>query len=191
MNSIPNILSLIRLASMPVLLWLAFTGKPYWFLMVLTLAFLTDALDGFIARRFNQTTPLGARLDSWSDFAIYLSLSVSVFWLWPEITKQQHLYIALVVISITVPILIGLLKFGALTSYHTWLVKFAAACTAISSIVMFISGIVWPFQVSSVLCVIAALEQIAITVYLSQPKSNVRTLWHVIHASKKNLRLES
>lgn len=187
----PNILSLIRLGCMPVLLWLAYTGHPYWFLAVLTLAFITDALDGYIARRFNQVTALGAKLDSWADVSIYMSLSISVFWLWPDISAAEKLYILLVVNSILVPVIIGLLKFGALTSYHTWFVKFAAACTAISSIMLFAGGPALPFRIASILCIIGATEQILISLYLTAPKSNVKTLWHVIHNHRrppKNLR---
>ena len=188
MASIPNIISLVRLACMPALLLLAYQGKPYWFLLVLIVAFLTDALDGYIARRFNQTTALGARLDSWSDFAIYLSLAVSVFWLWPDIVSTQYPYIMLVVVSIITPTLIGLIKFSALTSYHTWAVKIAAACTAISSILLFTGYAAWPFQISSILCIVAAIEQIAITLYLPQLHSNVKTLWHVIRRQKHSAR---
>ena len=184
--SLPNVISLIRLACMPALLTLAYLGKPFWFLVVLALAFISDALDGYIARRFNLTTALGARLDSWSDFAIYLSLSISVFWLWPNIVNEQFPYIMLVVVSIVIPTLVGLLKFSALSSYHTWFVKFAAACTAVSSILLFGGYIAWPFQVSSILCIIAATEQIVISIYLPQLRSNVKTLWHVVRHQRKS-----
>ena len=67
--NIPNLLSLYRLLATPVLAYVAYLGEEqlffYWFLINM----FTDALDGFIARKFNMQTKLGAKLDSLADFA--------------------------------------------------------------------------------------------------------------------------
>lgn len=178
-KNIPNALSLIRLACVPVLLWLAWSEHPHEFLAVLVFAFLTDAVDGFIARRFNQKTPLGAKLDSYADVAIYLTLAGSVFRLWPEIVAREKLYILFVVASVVMPALAGILKFGTLTSYHTWLVKIAAGCTALTSILLVMGGPAWPFRLVSVLCLIAGLEEILITLYLPAPESNIKSVFYI------------
>lgn len=65
--TIPNILSISRLALVPVLVALAYFGEAQAFLAVLAVSLLSDAFDGYIARKLNQTTELGARLDSWGD----------------------------------------------------------------------------------------------------------------------------
>ncbi|HEX7028299.1 MAG TPA: CDP-alcohol phosphatidyltransferase family protein [Gammaproteobacteria bacterium] len=178
-KTIPNVLSIIRLACVPVLVWLAWTGRPHWFLAVLVFAFATDAIDGFIARRFDLKTALGAKLDSYADAAIYLTLAASVFRLWPDIVATEKVYILLIVFSVVTPAAAGLLKFRLFTSYHTWLTKFAVVCTAVTTLTLLLGGPAWPFRIVSVLCVIAALEEILITVYLPKPKSNVRSIWHL------------
>ncbi|MBF8270863.1 MAG: CDP-alcohol phosphatidyltransferase, partial [Gammaproteobacteria bacterium] len=58
-------------------------------------------------------------------------------------------------------------------------VKIAAICTTISSLLLFLQFTPLPFRVAAVLCVLAGLEEILITLMLAQPRSNVRSLWHI------------
>ncbi len=64
--NIPNILTLIRLFMIPVFVGLFYFPWKWAFLaaaVLFVLASLTDALDGYLARRLNQSTPFGAFLD--------------------------------------------------------------------------------------------------------------------------------
>ena len=70
--TIPNILSLVRLALLPIfaVLYLKSAEDPalmWWSLLVLALSGLTDLFDGYIARRFNQITEIGKLLDPVAD----------------------------------------------------------------------------------------------------------------------------
>ncbi|WP_241990293.1 MULTISPECIES: CDP-alcohol phosphatidyltransferase family protein [Cryobacterium] len=65
--TVPNVLSFLRLALVPVFLTLLVRGEDAWALLVLAVASLTDYLDGVIARRFNQITRLGQLLDPAAD----------------------------------------------------------------------------------------------------------------------------
>lgn len=67
--TVPNVLSLIRLALVPVFAVLYLQGGmwDYWSFGVLVLSGLTDCLDGFIARRFHQTSEIGKLLDPFGD----------------------------------------------------------------------------------------------------------------------------
>ena len=57
--TIPNILSMLRLALVPVFLVLIVAGDYVFALVVLVVASLTDLLDGYLARRLDQITRLG------------------------------------------------------------------------------------------------------------------------------------
>src|SRR2546430_551129 len=61
-------------------------------------------------------------------------------WLWPEIMHEEAPFVSAVVISYTLPALIGMLKFGVLTTYHTWSVKAAVAFMGSTSVLMFAGG---------------------------------------------------
>ena len=185
MRNIPNILSIFRLCSVPILLWLTWAGHKNIFLGLFIFAIFTDWLDGFIARKFNQTTKLGAQLDSWADAAIYFTLAFSAYFLWPEIFIAEILYFILMIASIVVPVFLGLIKFHTLTSYHTWIVKTAAAAALISTIILFLGYPSWPFHAAAILSITAAIEQITITLITDQPESDVRTIWHVCQSNPK------
>jgi len=65
--NVPNVLSMLRLVLVPVFLVLIVLGDYVAALIVLIVASLTDLLDGFIARHFNQVTRLGQLLDPAAD----------------------------------------------------------------------------------------------------------------------------
>ncbi len=65
--NIPNALSLVRILLIPVFLVLYLNHSDWWAFGVLAFSGLTDMLDGFIARRFNQITDCGKLLDPISD----------------------------------------------------------------------------------------------------------------------------
>lgn len=178
--SLPNLLTGFRFFAAPILLWLAWNGRGLAFMILLAVAFLTDVLDGMIARMTHQVSDFGARLDSWADIVNYLTISVGCWWLWPEIVRRESLYVLFVVVSFLSPPVVGFSKFGQLTSYHTWAVKFAAASMGLSLYVLFLGGPAWPFRTAAMICLMAAIEEITITLYLSEPKSNVRSIWDLL-----------
>jgi cardiolipin synthase len=65
--TLPNVLSLLRLVLVPVFLVLLVQGEDAWALVVLSISSVTDWLDGFLARRWNQITRLGQLLDPAAD----------------------------------------------------------------------------------------------------------------------------
>ena len=65
--TIPNLLSMLRLALVPVFLVFIVRGDDIVALVVLVVASLTDLLDGYLARRLRQVTRLGQLLDPAAD----------------------------------------------------------------------------------------------------------------------------
>ena len=68
--TIPNLLSLLRLALVPVFALVYFSCAPnahLWSAVLYLAAFVTDVADGWIARHFNQITRLGRILDPMAD----------------------------------------------------------------------------------------------------------------------------
>jgi len=76
--SLPNLITLARLLSVPIIVWLVLTGALKAALVVFALAGLSDAVDGFIAKRFNQRSVLGAMLDPVADKAMLVSLFITL-----------------------------------------------------------------------------------------------------------------
>jgi len=81
LRTIPNLLSLLRLALVPVFLYLILADYPLLAFLVLALASFTDWLDGYLARKLNQVTRIGALLDPAADrlyiFATLIGLAIT------------------------------------------------------------------------------------------------------------------
>ena len=65
--TVPNLLTLLRLALVPVFAALHLTGHPGWALLCFLVAAVSDWLDGLAARLLGQQTSLGAFLDPLAD----------------------------------------------------------------------------------------------------------------------------
>jgi CDP-diacylglycerol--glycerol-3-phosphate 3-phosphatidyltransferase len=185
MVTVPNALSLIRLLLVPVLLTLAWNGHRKIFLNVLLVSLLTDALDGWLARKLKQTSELGARLDSWADMLTALSLPFAGWWLRPDVVRQESLFLALGIGFYLLAPACGWLKFRRLPCYHTWLSKTAAVVFAIVVIVIFAGGPGWPLRISMPLVMLACVEEIFITTLLKTWRPNVPTCWHAMQSQRR------
>ena len=78
--TIPNVLSIARLVLIPVFLWLLGTAQYGWALAVVIVSSLTDFVDGYIARRFNQVSRIGQLLDPAVDRLFIFSTLIGLAW---------------------------------------------------------------------------------------------------------------
>ncbi|WP_093839845.1 CDP-alcohol phosphatidyltransferase family protein [Streptomyces aidingensis] len=84
--TVPNLLSMARLAGVPVFLWLilspVFDGPDLdgWALAVLAFSGVSDYLDGKLARRWNQISALGRVLDPAADRLYILATLTGLTW---------------------------------------------------------------------------------------------------------------
>ena len=67
MNTLANKITMFRVLMIPVFLVLAYTGHTGWALAVFVLASLSDMVDGYVARHFNQITNFGKFMDPLAD----------------------------------------------------------------------------------------------------------------------------
>lgn len=65
--TVPNLLTFLRMALIPVFASLLFYGSSGWALIVFIIAGISDGVDGFVARRFKQESELGTILDPIAD----------------------------------------------------------------------------------------------------------------------------
>lgn len=74
--TIPNLITVMRLVLVPVVVWALLAGEMGWAFAGFIVAGVSDAVDGFIARHFNQQSALGAYLDPIADKALLVSVFV-------------------------------------------------------------------------------------------------------------------
>ena len=188
--SVPNLLSGFRIVMGPAELALAYSGQKAAFLVLLILCLLSDAVDGYIARRQHCVSAFGARLDSWGDLVMFLTLPLSVWWLWPELVRAEAVFIALAIASYLVPVGIGGLRFRHLTSYHTWTAKLSTILFGVTVFYMLLGGSTWPFRVAVPVFFLSALENIAITFTLKSWRTNVHSIWHAVRIRREQIDTE-
>jgi CDP-diacylglycerol--glycerol-3-phosphate 3-phosphatidyltransferase len=180
MINIANILSGSRLIIAPLLLYLAWSSRPGLFIFFVVVALGTDFLDGYFARKNRQVSELGARLDSVGDLAIYMAAPLAVWRLWPEIIIREAAYVGTAVTFFLIPLILGFVKFGRLTSYHTWGAKLSALLLSSSILLLLLKGPAWPFHVATVVFVLAEVEELCITALLTRWQPDVQSIFHVM-----------
>lgn len=74
--TVPNIITLLRFLLVPAVVLALLTGRDDWALISFLLAGLSDGVDGFIARHFNQKSVLGAYLDPMADKLLLVTVFV-------------------------------------------------------------------------------------------------------------------
>lgn len=124
--TVPNVLSMVRLALVPVFLVLVVSGEDALALLTLVVSSLTDYLDGWIARRFDQITRLGRILDPAADrlyiFATVIGLAfrdLVPWWLVAILVARDLMLVVLAVV-------LANHGYGPLPVHH--LGKFATFC---------------------------------------------------------------
>jgi cardiolipin synthase (CMP-forming) len=79
--NIPNIITMVRFLLIPVFVYFFFSENQYSIeiaVAVFILSGITDTLDGYIARRYNQITKLGIVLDPLADKIMLITVLASV-----------------------------------------------------------------------------------------------------------------
>ena len=76
--SIPNIITLGRIMLVPIIVWAIVSSQMEAAFAVFIVAGVSDAVDGFLAKRFNMTSELGALLDPLADKALLVSIYMAL-----------------------------------------------------------------------------------------------------------------
>ncbi len=76
--NIPNLITLARIILVPVIVWAIASNQMEIAFAVFVIAGISDAVDGFLAKRFNMASELGALLDPLADKALLVSIYVAL-----------------------------------------------------------------------------------------------------------------
>jgi cardiolipin synthase len=92
--SIPNLVTVLRILLVPVVVWAIASGRMQLAFLLFFAAAISDAIDGFLAKRFGMKTELGAYLDPLADKVLIVSIYVTL-----GITGAIPLWIVILVVS--------------------------------------------------------------------------------------------
>jgi cardiolipin synthase len=104
--SIPNLITLARILLVPVLVWAIASDQIRIAFGLFLAAGLSDAVDGFLAKRFGMATALGAYLDPLADKAMLVSIYVALaiigaipLWLVILVVSRDIMIVSAVILS--------------------------------------------------------------------------------------------
>lgn len=156
---------------------------------MLVISFFTDAIDGYLARRFGVTSIMGSRIDSVADDLTVLMAVIGLV-VWEQgFVVQEFTFIILLFAVYLVQLISALVKYGRITSFHTYLAKLAAVLQAVFLILVFFLP-EWPltlFYVTVVVTVVELVEEIILVWLLPKWEADVKGLYwvlkkmHVLH----------
>ncbi len=95
----PNLLSVLRIALVPLFIISIIEGRPGWAFAVFGLAGVTDLLAGYIARRHQQQSVLGAYLDPAADKLLITAAFILLSWPGVHRGLQIPIWVTVLVIS--------------------------------------------------------------------------------------------
>lgn len=178
---LPSLLIWLRLAISLLLIGDALDGKTgKFFLLGVSLGFLSDLLDGMIARRLKIVTAKLRIFDSYIDIIFYISLMISILFVYNSlIIKFYSLFLLLILLQL-VNWVISLIKFYRLTSYHSYLAKLRALALFIAVFVLFYFEKTTFLWVSIVLAIISNIEGIIISLLLPKWYCDVWTVFAAV-----------
>jgi cardiolipin synthase len=183
--TIPNLITIYRLLVFPLILYFAIAGKESLFAIFLVINLVTDAIDGFIARRFKMETEIGAKLDSFADNLTYLLVFVGIFVFKLEEFMPHKISFIIFIGMLLLTVVFSLIKFGKFPSLHMYITKIGGYIQGAFFICLFTVGFITPFYYF-VICwgILGAIESIAIQLIIPEMRSNVKGLYWVLKNRK-------
>ncbi len=104
--SIPNIITLGRIILVPIIVWAIASAQMEIAFSIFVIAGISDAVDGFLAKRFNMTSELGALLDPLADKALLVSIYVALgiwgalpLWIVILVVSRDIMIVSAVIVS--------------------------------------------------------------------------------------------
>lgn len=186
-RSIPLALTIFRILSAPVLLWLAAVGRDRVFLWLAIAALLSDVLDGALARRLGASSETGRLLDSWADLLIALVSFAGATLLWPDTMRAEAVYFALVLAALVIPNAWGLLRFRRLLGYHTLSAKTSGVVLAVGAVLLFTGLTPVLFRIAAFVELAVAAEYVAISLIIPDWTGEMKSVWHAWRQRRESL----
>ena len=184
LKTIPNMLSISRLILIPAMLIPAYfiEDEPqarFVFLIMFIIIGVTDKLDGTLARYLNQTTALGAKLDTIADMVFYPLIALWLYRFESGVVGEWWNLVYFLLALYFLKMITGKIKFGYVPAFHTIGAKTFSACLYFFMIAAILDPVLAK-SIFPVLCVIGYINQLEETYILLTRDSvdeNIRSVF--------------
>lgn len=182
-----NSITIYRILAAPVLFFLIFSDNLEYFKWMLAISFFTDLIDGYLARKYKVTSILGSRLDSIGDDLTVLAAFTGLV-VFKHSFFMEQLYIFIVLFSLfIIQNIAALIRYGKITSFHTYLAKSAAILQGLFFILLFLlqQPMMILFYAASAITFLELIEEIFLVFILKEWTVNVKGLYAVLKSVKR------
>jgi hypothetical protein len=150
-----------------------------WTIGILAVAFVSDVLDGVIARRLGVATARLRLADSLTDTFFYLCVAIGCFLAYPEVWRRHEAGVLLIAGLGAGRWIFDLLKFGKPASYHMWSAKFWGITLCLGFGEVFARGAAGWFLAAAVGAgVVTEVECLIASMLLPSWRHDVPSAWH-------------
>ena len=180
-------LSFYRVAIFPFLLLLIYFDLRLLFAWALAISYLTDALDGYLARKLNSTSSRGAQLDSLGDQLTFTVGVVGLFFFEADFMRENLWLILIAIIPYATQMLIAFSKYGKATAFHTYLAKLSAITQAVFILwLLFFGPVYWLFYFMIIIGIIETFEEIILIFQFENWESDVKGLYWMLRDKRRD-----
>jgi len=178
-KQIPNMVTGTRLLSLPVLWGFALADQPVVVGLGLLFAWLSDALDGLLARALDARTRWGSQFDSISDTLMFISAVAWVALLRPEFIREYAPFLGLWIAIGTAAYAVAWIRFRRLPDIHLLSAKAANFVGFMFGAYLLAHGDVLGWVALGVIgvCVMAALEGLVVVATFPEVDDRIRTVF--------------
>ena len=186
-KNLVNGITIYRIIAAPLLILLVIYNQMDWFKWLLAISFFTDAIDGYLARKFNVTSIAGARLDSIGDDLTVLAGTIGMIGFKSAFLKEEAFLLIILLALFILQTVLALIKYGKMTGFHTYAAKTAAVLQAVFLILLFFlpDPLYGLFYAALLVTAIQLIEEIIIILWLPEWEANVKGLYWINKRSRK------
>lgn len=174
-KNIPNILSLSRIVLAFGMFFVA--GKPMVLFWVIVVSGITDALDGFLARRLHCESDLGARLDSLGDLLFFSALVLYAVQYQMQIIQSYIVGIYAIFVIKTLSLVICTIRNQTTYSLHTYGNKLTGILVVVSICLILLTETGMFTGILVIVGILSASEELLIMCLAKQPDVNTRSIF--------------
>lgn len=182
-----NGITVYRLIAAPVLLFLVLNGWIGVFKWLLAFSFFTDAIDGYLARKYNVVSVMGAKLDSLADDMTVLVAIIALLVWESAFLLEEYVWVLSLLVLFLAQLAFALVKYGKITSFHTYLAKGAAVLQGAFLVLSFFlpSPPRLLFHIAVTVTVLQLIEEIAMIFLLRKWQADVKGLRAALRRKKE------
>jgi CDP-diacylglycerol--glycerol-3-phosphate 3-phosphatidyltransferase len=178
--------SFYRIASAPLLLVLIALDERQIFTWLLLMSYSTDAIDGYLARKLEITSPRGSQLDSIGDQVTLVVGLIGLFYFESQFITTNLVLILVAFVPYIIQMLLAFSKYGKATAFHTYLAKLSAIMQSIFILwSLFFSPNYSLFYIMIAIGLLETFEEITLIFMYDNWASDVKSIFWAIKDKRR------